>query len=193
MACVEVVRAYTVFEVLSALDGAVRTMAKNHGSTIDDDLDGGTTRRDATASPEAQAHQSQRPSLIILDSIGAVISPVLGGTHHVQGHALLAAVASMMKQIALSWSAAVLVTNHMVGSSGYGNKSGSHWRSEKRPALGESWQNQAHVRVQLALPKQDGGAHTAILQASTLSRPGNAVSFWLGGRKRAVEPGDSPS
>ncbi len=49
--------------------------------------------------------------------------------------------------------------------------------SEKRPALGESWHNQAHVRVQLALPAEEKGLHTAILRASTLAAPGARAMF----------------
>lgn len=125
-----------------------------------------------------------RPNLVILDSLGAIIAPILGGGTHSQGHAVLAAAATLLKQVAAQLNAAVLVTNHMVGGGGGGTGAGGGRdrgvvETEKRPALGESWHYQAHSRVQLSLPRQEGGPWSAVVTASTLIAPGSTAQYWL--------------
>jgi hypothetical protein len=111
------------------------------------------------------------PSLIIVDSIGAAAAAVLGGGQHSQGHAMLSAAGTALKCVARELNAAVIVTNHLVGGSGVS-------RDEKRAALGESWASQAHSRLRLAAPAQEGGARVATLEAST-SDPKGAAEYWL--------------
>ncbi|KAI3429497.1 hypothetical protein D9Q98_005586 [Chlorella vulgaris] len=115
--------------------------------------------------------------LLVVDSLSALIAPVLGGRQHGQGHALLAAAASTLKAFAASSNAVVLATNHLVGGS-------DERRHEKRPAMGESWRNQAHVRLQLSRPGPGTSpcfeAHTATLTASSLLPAGLCVPFYLG-------------
>ena len=77
----------------------------------------------------------------------------------------------------------------MVGGSG-------ERRHEKRPAMGESWRNQPHARVQLARPPPgaDGAAApercTATLRASGLQPLGESVQYALSeaGLAPAVPP-----
>jgi hypothetical protein len=71
----------------------------------------------------------------------------------------------------------VLVTNHMVGGS-------DERRHEKRPAMGESWRNQPHVRIELRRPPPNSGGGssevcTATLRASPLAPPGSCVPYVL--------------
>ncbi len=132
-----------------------------------------------------------KPNLVILDSIGAVIAPVLGAGGsgaHLQGHVVLAAAATLLKQVAKQLHAAVIVTNHMVGgSSGGGDRnlgtagtSNYNENEFKRPALGESWHHQCHCRVHLATPPAQGHPWTAVLQKSTMLNPGKRVAqYWL--------------
>ena len=72
--------------------------------------------------------------------------------------------------------AAVLVTNHLVGGS-------DRQRHEKRPAMGESWRNQPHARVQLWRPPHGGAPDavrcTATLRASTLQAAGATAAYYL--------------
>jgi replicative DNA helicase len=90
--------------------------------------------------PPARRHMWELPvGLLVVDSLSAVIAPILGGGQHSQGHALLATAASSLKAFAARGQAAVLVTNHLVGGS-------DERRHEKRPAMGESWRNQPHAR-----------------------------------------------
>ena len=99
-----------------------------------------------------------------------------GGGASLQGHAILAAAAALIKEIAQSLHIAVIVTNHMVSSGSRTQKAGgamtslssSSLSSSKVPALGESWHNQCHVRVQLCTPDSDGGPYMALLRKSTL-------------------------
>lgn len=81
--------------------------------------------------------------LVVVDSVSAMITPVLGagGIQHSQGHALMLGMGRLLKHIAAQYTVAVLCTNHVVGSN-----------TEPRPALGETWKNQPHVRVHLARP-----------------------------------------
>lgn len=72
------------------------------------------------------------PSLIVLDSVSSIISPVLGGGgNHKQGHTLMVALGRALKLLALTNSISILCTNHEVGGPG-----------EPRPAMGEQWTNQ---------------------------------------------------
>lgn len=112
----------------------------------------------------------QAPHLVIVDSVSALIAPVLGGAHGSgQGHALMAAVARSLKNLAETLSLAVLVTNHMVGGgsrrlegdpSAAGPGAGLA-PAGNRPALGEGWRNQPHVRVQLSMPPEGSAASGA--------------------------------
>ncbi|KAK9817811.1 hypothetical protein WJX72_002565 [[Myrmecia] bisecta] len=135
----------------------------------------------------------KRPSLLVVDSASALVSPILGGGQHSQGHALMICLARFLKHMAAYHRLAVLSTNHVVGGggAGWGSKpegSGSARSSETRPALGESWRSQPHVRVQLACG--EGAARSATLKASALSACEHSVWFELceaGGV--ALEPG----
>ena len=97
-----------------------------------------------------------QPKLVIVDSVSALITPILGagGSQQSHGHALMSAVGRMLKRIATRYTVAVLCTNHMVGSG-----------TNPRPALGESWKNQPHTRLQLIRPDV-GDDRLAVLSAS---------------------------
>jgi hypothetical protein len=159
------------------------------------------------------ASPQDTPRFIALDSIGAVVAPILGGGGGgiaLHGHAVLSCLASLLKQVAMQLRTVVLVTNHTVGGGGGAGsvqppRNGTRGPStaaarevgrgdgaalaastapvplsgEKRAALGESWRHQAHVRVQLSLPENEGEGWIAKLQAGCLSPPGRSVRYWL--------------
>lgn len=78
------------------------------------------------------ADLSLRPSLVILDSVSSIVSPVLGGGgQHKQGHTLMIALGRALKLVALRYNMGVVCTNHEVGSS-----------DAPHAALGEQWTNQ---------------------------------------------------
>jgi Rad51 len=179
--CITVRRAYTSHTALAALDSL---LAQNISS---DPL-----------------FSSIKPTLVILDSIGAVIAPVLGaggsGTH-LQGHVLLATMGILLKQVAQQLNAAVLVTNHMVGGGGgdrrdrgdrgahQGDTSNFSDNENKRPALGESWNHQCHCRVQLSLPPSEGQPWSAVVRTSTMITPGKSIAhYWLASSTATVVP-----
>lgn len=112
-----------------------------------------------------------QPKLVILDSVSALITPVLGagGSQQSQGHALMSALGRMLKYLAVQYTTAVLCTNHMVGSG-----------SNPRPALGESWKVQPHTRLQLLRPDV-GDERYAVISASATSVCGQQVNFQLSG------------
>nr|XP_043609950.1 DNA repair protein RAD51 homolog 4 isoform X2 [Erigeron canadensis] len=87
-----------------------------------------------------------RLRLIIVDSISSLIAPVLGGSN-AQGHALMVSVGYLLKELADRHNIAVVVTNHMVSGEG----------GIPKPALGESWKNIPHVRLQVS---QDHASNT---------------------------------
>jgi len=175
---ISVIRAYTAHTALAVLDALLQQN-----------------------SSDASTSSNTKPNLVILDSIGAVIAPVLGA--HLQGHAVLAAAGSLLKQVALQLNAAVLVTNHMVGGGGgdvdRGGAAGGAGLSRraastvnenefKRPALGESWNHQCHCRIQLSLPPSEGHPWTAVVRGSTMLAPGKQVAqYWLTGAGASVE------
>ncbi|KAI7842685.1 hypothetical protein COHA_003616 [Chlorella ohadii] len=145
-----------------------------------------------TAAPTAAGGARRRLEdlpieLLIIDSLSALITPVLGGGagQHSQGHALLAAAATSLKAFAAGPGLpAVVVTNHMVGGS-------DERRHEKRPAMGESWRNQPHSRIQLCKGPPGSASEqqcTAVLRASPLLPPGISVPYTLGTAGVAAGP-----
>ncbi|XP_071720339.1 DNA repair protein RAD51 homolog 4 isoform X2 [Rutidosis leptorrhynchoides] len=90
-------------------------------------------------SGSAENQTGYQVRLLIVDSISSLIAPVLGGSNS-QGYVLMVSVGYLLKELADRHNIAVLVTNHMVSGEG-GNL---------KPALGESWKNIPHVRLQLS-------------------------------------------
>eukprot|EP01112_Ceratiomyxa_fruticulosa_P008352 TRINITY_DN2163_c0_g1_i1.p1 TRINITY_DN2163_c0_g1~~TRINITY_DN2163_c0_g1_i1.p1 ORF type:complete len:338 (+),score=54.00 TRINITY_DN2163_c0_g1_i1:232-1245(+) len=80
--------------------------------------------------------------LIVVDSIGALLSPLIGGKQS-QGHAIMAGISRSLKYLACTQYIAVLVTNYMV-SSGWNNNqldndANNNNTKNLKAALGESW------------------------------------------------------
>jgi len=124
------------------------------------------------------------PRVVILDSLSAIVSPVLGGRQQQQGHTLMVSLARALLFLANTFNVAVLVTNHLVnGGSGPGEGGpAAGVETELKPALGEHWRGQPQCRIALArLPC--GLVHEATLLKATLGAPGKAVKFeiWEGG------------
>ncbi|XP_005809379.1 DNA repair protein RAD51 homolog 4 isoform X1 [Xiphophorus maculatus] len=75
---------------------------------------------------------------LIVDSVSAVIAPLLGGKQN-EGMSLMRQVAAALKTMAKDFSVAVLVTNHVT-------RSGS---GEAQPGLGMSWSHVPTTRILL--------------------------------------------
>ncbi|CAM9630520.1 unnamed protein product [Ectocarpus fasciculatus] len=82
--------------------------------------------------------------LVILDSVTAVISPLLGGVKNPAGHGLMASLGHLLNRAASQCSACVLVANSTVAP---------RWINEEegpRAALGLTWEGVPSIRVLLA-------------------------------------------
>lgn len=86
------------------------------------------------------------PSMIILDSFGWIIAPLIGGLAYDTGHDIMFSLIMYLKQVAAEHTCAVVVTNHTVRGGLENNKSEFKL---KRSALGDTWPGHAHVRLQL--------------------------------------------
>lgn len=84
-------------------------------------------------------NERSRVRLLIVDSVSSVITPILSGSN-LQGHSLMISLGVVLKKLALEYSVAVLITNHIVV-----DKTGT-----SKPALGESWKSMPHVRLLLS-------------------------------------------
>ncbi|KAJ9543650.1 hypothetical protein OSB04_023357 [Centaurea solstitialis] len=110
--------------------------------------------------------------LIIVDSVSSLIAPILGGSS-AQGHALMVSVGYLLKELADKHNIAVVVTNHMVGGEG----------GTLKPALGESWKNVPHVRLQLSQDHASKGYAVQILRHPYMVcffKPCGAPCSWSG-------------
>ncbi|WIA09287.1 hypothetical protein OEZ85_008695 [Tetradesmus obliquus] len=160
---------------------------------------------DELAAQASSSDPGARPSMIIVDSISALLSPVIGSTQHHQGHVLVAETGRLLRHIADSLKLAVLVTNHVVGSSygGYGSRAAPGRDSTAttgqqggaatgaarlgpgdvnynfKPALGEQWRGLPHTRLQLSrTPAADSVCAT--LLASSIKDLGHQAWFSIG-------------
>ncbi|WPT10974.1 DNA repair protein RAD51-like protein 4 [Picochlorum sp. SENEW3] len=135
-----------------------------------------------------QALKTSTPSMIIIDCLGSLVAPTLGGVAYDAGHDVLSRMAMHLKRIAAEHHVAVLVTNYTIGGE-YGQPSG-HLSSEddafymKRAALGDTWVGQPHVRLQLVMHQDDTSHHQgssrarrAFLHQSTNMPSGACVDF----------------
>ncbi|XP_068188138.1 DNA repair protein RAD51 homolog 4 isoform X2 [Antennarius striatus] len=80
--------------------------------------------------------------VLIVDSVSAVISPVLGGKQS-EGMSLMTQVASVLKTTAKDFNVSVLVTNHVTWGGGGGGG------GELQPGLGASWSHVPRPRILL--------------------------------------------
>ncbi|CAN0281176.1 unnamed protein product [Ectocarpus sp. 6 AP-2014] len=121
--------------------------------------------------------------LVILDSVTAVISPLLGGFKNPAGHGLMASLGHLLNRAASQCSACVLVANSTVAPRGISEEEGP------RAALGLTWEGVPSIRVLIAEASYAGGAdHGTVGEASPrtatlLKHPaqacGNSAAFGI--------------
>ncbi|GLC38954.1 DNA repair protein rad51d [Pleodorina starrii] len=194
LGCISVLRPSNVYELLVPLDrlGAALQQQQPGSDQPAFGAAGGVEARGARVGPR----------LLIVDSVSALLSTVLASTQHTQGTALLTAVGRALKQLAEQHSIAVLVTNHVTGAGpmtrggragGGGGSGGDGGASERgisaaaavgvgglKPALGEQWRPQPHMRVQLSMSESQSpqsGVRLATLTASPLQACGQKLEF----------------
>lgn len=114
--------------------------------------------------------QGWRPALIIVDSAAGLIQPVLGagGTRWQAGHGLMVTAAHLIKLTAAELGAAVLTTNYLVGG-----------QEDARPALGDSWRLQPHIRMLLTRPDPSSPDVHCSLHASPTHACGSGAAVLL--------------
>eukprot|EP00057_Strongylocentrotus_purpuratus_P003327 XP_003726418.1 PREDICTED: DNA repair protein RAD51 homolog 4 [Strongylocentrotus purpuratus] len=83
--------------------------------------------------------------LVVVDSVTAVLAPLLGGKHS-EGQGMMVHLARSLKSLAADYSIAVVMCNNMVRGE----------RGEPKPALGRTWLTVPHTRIQLRADGKDG-------------------------------------
>nr|XP_061818718.1 DNA repair protein RAD51 homolog 4-like isoform X1 [Nerophis lumbriciformis] len=102
---------------------------------------------------------------LIVDSVSAVIAPLLGGKHH-EGTFMMSQVSAALKTIAKDFNMAALVTNH-VSRNGDG---------ELQPGLGVSWSHVPRTRVLLERPPTVA-LRTPALRSATIIKSSRRPCF----------------
>ncbi|XP_062341302.1 DNA repair protein RAD51 homolog 4 [Osmerus eperlanus] len=95
---------------------------------------------------------------VIVDSVSALISPILGGKHN-EGMSLMMQVAGVLKTIAKDFNVAALVTNHT-------SRDGS---GQPKAGLGLSWSHVPRTRVLLERVEMPGSSCSS-LRTATLTK-----------------------
>uniref|UniRef100_A0A4X2L6A3 RecA family profile 1 domain-containing protein n=1 Tax=Vombatus ursinus TaxID=29139 RepID=A0A4X2L6A3_VOMUR len=117
--------------------------------------------QDLRGSISQQATNASGPvKIVVVDSVSAVVSPLLGGQHS-EGLALMMQLARELKTLARELGIAVLVTNHVTRE----RESG-----KLRPALGRSWSFVPSTRVFLEA-REGPGAPAGCRVASLTKSP----------------------
>lgn len=94
---------------------------------------------------------------VIVDSVSAVISPLLGGKQN-EGMSLMIQVARVLKTMAKDFNVAALVTNHVTrGGSG-----------EVQPGLGVSWSHIPRTRILLERIEKPTVSHSSLRSAELI-------------------------
>ncbi|XP_061607816.1 DNA repair protein RAD51 homolog 4 [Phyllopteryx taeniolatus] len=101
---------------------------------------------------------------LIVDSVSAVIAPLLGSRHH-EGMHMMSQVAIALKTMAKDFNIAALVTNHVTRSD----------EGEVRPGLGVSW---SHVpRTRVLLERLPAAVGRPALRSATLIKSSRRPCF----------------
>uniref|UniRef100_A0A8C9KPG2 RAD51 paralog D n=1 Tax=Panthera tigris altaica TaxID=74533 RepID=A0A8C9KPG2_PANTA len=119
---IQVVRAFDIFQMLDVLQ----------------DLRGAMSQQVSSASATVK--------VVVVDSVTAVVSPLLGGQQR-EGLALMMQLARELKTLARDVGVAVMVTNHMIRDRDSG---------KLKPALGRSWSFVPSTRILLDIEEGAG-------------------------------------
>lgn len=118
----------------------------------------------------------QSPTVLVIDSISAVLTPIFGNRKHAQGEAIMLSVSRMVKNLIKRHQMAAIFTTHITYSSLAGVPG-----SEPviRQALGESWRNQASTRLTLSLLNEAQGIRVAERTLSSIAISGQKAYFLI--------------
>eukprot|EP00240_Pyramimonas_obovata_P006233 CAMPEP_0118954552 /NCGR_PEP_ID=MMETSP1169-20130426/58431_1 /TAXON_ID=36882 /ORGANISM="Pyramimonas obovata, Strain CCMP722" /LENGTH=315 /DNA_ID=CAMNT_0006902205 /DNA_START=134 /DNA_END=1081 /DNA_ORIENTATION=- len=130
---------------------------------------------------ELHVQQAASVGMLVIDSLSALIGPLIGRGQS-QGHNIMISLGNSLRQLALDRQVTVLYTNHSVG----GSRQEEQPTAEAKPALGVSWKNQPHVRVQLALPSRTTDDGQRLARVLTGVEPAEAVFYITEGGLRSA-------
>lgn len=133
---------------------------------------------DVVACIDSCLHESTRhPSMIVIDSFGWIVAPMIGGMSYDVGHGIMFSLVMYLKRIAAEYRCAVIITNHTVGS---GRDDTDKDFRLKRSALGDTWPGHAHVRLEL-VTKHDGCCEDVVdagsIESSSLQSATNVTTM----------------
>uniref|UniRef100_A0A667X0J2 DNA repair protein RAD51 homolog 4 n=1 Tax=Myripristis murdjan TaxID=586833 RepID=A0A667X0J2_9TELE len=97
---------------------------------------------------------------VIVDSVSAIISPILGGKQN-EGMSLMIQVAGVLRRIAKDFNVAALVTNHVTRGGGGGG-------GEVQAGLGLSWSHVPRTRILLERTESAGTGHCSVRSATLI-------------------------
>ena len=167
---VQFVQVSHCFNLLQLL-GQTRSFLRRKHSAVDNEKAGNndvTNNREDNNNP---LFPSQfQPSLLVIDSLDSIMSPLLGGQEIPSGLSFLASIGRELKLLALDFHLVVLVANHVVPTVPFASEANQREEEEDeaeaeeevakeavesgdRPAMGLSWLNYPHVRVKLVTAK----------------------------------------
>jgi RAD51-like protein 3 len=102
--------------------------------------------------------------LIVVDSVTALVRPILGGDRGAQGHAAMMELGQLLLRISRSLRCAVLVTNGTVVDRSGATDAAARGGAATKPALGPSWACVPHSRLLLGFA---GGARRSLTRPET--------------------------
>tara|TARA_B110000208_G_scaffold47559_1_gene62993 strand:+ start:188 stop:1141 length:954 start_codon:yes stop_codon:yes gene_type:complete len=131
-------------------------------------------RGDGDVAAEPPVADEPPVRLIVVDSITALLAPILGGDRYAQGHAAMMELGLLLVRLAEALQCAVIVTNGTVNDRAakdaaersVGGGSGGSSGVTTKPALGPSWASVPHARLHLALA---GGARRSLVRPAARS------------------------
>lgn len=179
LSSVALFRVHSAHEAIALLDEVLvaTSNASAEGTLADDGAQGSQEDPNSGPPPEADALSSffSRLELVVVDSAGALLAPVLGAGSG-QGHAVMAQMEAAMKRLAScrgSTKVSVLCTNHVVGGGGGAGGGDSAPGQTQNPALGMSWRRAPAVRVRL---ERDEVQEATLCALEPRALPGDAAS-----------------
>ncbi|XP_016897421.1 DNA repair protein RAD51 homolog 4 isoform X2 [Cynoglossus semilaevis] len=109
---------------------------------------------------------------VIVDSVSAVISPLLGG-NHTEAMSLMIQVAGILRTMAKDFNVAVLVTNHVTRNTSSSRSCGT----DVQPGLGVSWSHIPRTRVLLERVEEAGTGIQPSVRSATLIKSSRQPCF----------------
>lgn len=150
---ISVIQAFDIFSVVDVLEGVRQ---KLHVNTEEND------------------DEMQHLRMIIVDSVAAVVSPILGG-QQIHGHSLMVNLSRILKSLAVEHSVAVVITNNVVTDSSKSSFS-------TKPALGPTWAHVPNTRLFIQrspISQVDGTERVATVIKSSRQKLHVSCAFYI--------------